>query len=463
MATHNKDRIPWETLREYTRLRKANTTSSQPADVLHTLIRAIKDTLRQDILEEVTKYQQSKSTVTDIKDTDIIISDHAALRITPMVNQWRTNIFFAKGLGGILEKGDKKYRKWKDRLFCALPGFYATDYTARYRFESIEARAAAIRKRLDRDVSTQLCTHDNGFRCRCTLPRCERTVAAQSRHADLFQCGDFMDACTKEYFGALVLQSLILSGDMEPLYRMRNRQSNVFSWYKKEECCCEVRLQRGGCAFACPFFIFNFFGSPSEQKFNILQYITPTMGWAFLQETCLWSYVALNALLVLSNTRFKNPLINNKNYQGLAVYQMLLERTKKHDYPNRVNQDVYSSNPDKPSFWEQIPLPFSAEEKQAATNVLLVKGLPNELVQHVLRHVVQPERIRIEGDPLHLANRSAIKQYMEMCWRVVVRCGVLTQGKMPKEYYAVDVEAIFTELDAKLVEDGLLPSLLSGS
>ncbi|CEJ90094.1 hypothetical protein VHEMI05900 [[Torrubiella] hemipterigena] len=346
-----------------------------------------------------------------------------------MVNQWRTNIFFADGLGGILEKGDKKYRKWKDRLFRAPPGFYAIDYTARYRFDSVEARAAAISKRLNRDVSMQLCTHDKGFRCRCTLPRCERTVAAFSRQPDLFQCGDFMDACAKEYFGALVLQSLILSGDMEPLYRMKNRQSNVFSWHKKEECCCE--------------------------------YTTPTMGWAFLQATCLWSYVVLNALLVLSNTRFRNPLINSKNYQGLAVYKMLLERTKNQDYPNRVHQNVYSSKPEKPSFWEHIPLPFSAEARQAATHVLLAKGLPNEIVQHILQYIAQPERIRIEGDPLRLTNRPAIKQYMEMCWRVVVRCGVLTLGKMPKKYYAVDVETIFTELDARLVEDGLLPSLVS--
>lgn len=191
------------------------------------------------------------------------------------------------------------------------------------------------------------------------------------------------------------------------------------------------------------------------------QYMTSLIGWDFLRESCLWAYVVLNALLVLSNPRVRNPLVNLNGYQELAVYQMLVKQTKRYDYPNRVHQDFYSREPEKPTFWDRIPLPFSAESKQAARDVLLAKGLPNEIVHQVLGFVVKRQGIQVEGDPLNLANRAPLEEYMELCWSVVVRCGVLMKWKRPETDYSEDIKGILTGLDGKLVEDGLLPVVAS--
>lgn len=235
---HNRDRIPWDCLREYTRLRKANSPSSKHAEILDTLITAINDALKQDISTEAAKYPPTSNPM----DDDIIISDHAALRITPIVHQWRTDVFFAHGFGGLLEKGPRKYANWQKQLLRSRPGFYSSDYIERYWPGSSKDGVSPVDKRHAKDVSRQLCTHDIGFRCRCTLPRCERTAAAFTREPPLFEsCGEFMAASAKEYFGCLVIQSLLLSGDMEPFCKMKNRQSNIYAWCKRPPCSCSVR------------------------------------------------------------------------------------------------------------------------------------------------------------------------------------------------------------------------------
>lgn len=153
------------------------------------------------------------------------------------------------------------------------------------------------------------------------------------------------------------------------------------------------------------------------------------MGWGLLQESCLRSYIYLNAMLALSDPDQHRPVMAPKEHQKRGAYKTFTEKGSMSDWFERLHTEFHGArDPDQLSVWARVPLEslaLSDEAEEAAREALSRHNLPPELTDLVLRHAAGPAPIHVPGEPLHPDNRVAVTQYLKLCWDIVVRCGVL--------------------------------------
>lgn len=233
-------------------------------------------------------------------------------------------------------------------------------------------------------------------------------------------------------------------------------------------------------------------------------------GWSYLVHTTCETYICLNILYHYFRIRRPPPA---SDYRRTAAYQsMVIFSTGKatepdtHCFPHR---DFLNVGPDTFDHWRgwgdikswydgQIPrygtVPLSKlricerpiydvwneieefherERRQAkfraeedayrlhatelpqVMEILRKKGLPDELGLMVLKQVEfqRPWRtLLIADDPLHPENQYELEKYLEHCWAILVRCGMVTQvltlGVLPWPEYA------WQSLDRLFVPEG---------
>ncbi|OAA55097.1 hypothetical protein ISF_08018 [Cordyceps fumosorosea ARSEF 2679] len=419
---HNSQRVPWDLFRkgrivaaadvphaasQHDVTLKRSSDQQRKLDTA-TLIAALCDALQHDIHQEAARHAFAPEPPAD---ADLVIPDPVARTIAPMVRAWRASVFAAKELEGILELGDDEYRQWQ------------LTFDARPEGEGSGNPAPTAERQHGSD---RACVHEVAFRCGCVLPRSERTAGAFRRGHPGNSCYTFHEVCAKEYFGALVMQSLLVAGEMQPFYDMGRGETSIFAWESVAECYCV--------------------------SFH-------SIGWGCLQNSCLISYIYLNALLALSDAGGAKSLLSSSQYRNRATTSAMLQRFQISDwFGEHLHTEFHQDTTGRESLWERIPGPslqLSPAAEKAAREALRAKGLPEELILQILRSRTPLARIRVPGDPLHPENRKAVAEYLELCWGIIVRCGVLQSWNTfaeakGKPAHKGQIGSVVRELQAKL-------------
>lgn len=236
---HNQERIPWDVFRSKKAIFRVQRLDPVTGKVkvqdapfgqedLRTVITAIKAALYEDIVAEGARYTLAEETP---PEDEIVISDQAARKITPMVQLWRADVFRQHENDLKLAPADRGPRQMH--------------------YDPIQTRAADIdfssipgaqkREPEEWTLVASLCAHDATTPCRCVLPRGERRAVAFLRKHPGNDCYQFLEECSREYYGSLVMQSLIIAGEMQPFHQVGCQGSNIFVWERISECYCAVR------------------------------------------------------------------------------------------------------------------------------------------------------------------------------------------------------------------------------
>lgn len=427
---HNADRIPWTLLRHHVELfppaaavrvgkkkkgkgGKRTTTANEQAqwgkkknppfaDHLITIANAIAAALEEDLQLERAKYEVASQRP---KRGDIIVSDDIALHITPLVNFWRTRDFTIEGYDKVLAMSRRKYSEWRRTVYER-----SNWISQRNEYENWDDKDVqdAMRKMMNDPKQHRLCTHNAGFQCGCVLPLSERRARAFIRLPPDNSCYEFQASKAKEFFGALVMQSLIVCGRLEPFYLLGNRHSNLKEWRQGETCQC-VGFEH---------------------------------GWAYMMRACQIAYIATNFLLALtSNIPAYKKQGKKQNYRESNAWGMVwkeLQGQLQGDafddlfVPFLPNPNYVRSRFDVYSIIDYIPIAVSDAVSDTVRSVLRRKGLPVEICDQVLDLVGTRADFSVPHDPLHPDNRRALQNLSDLLWGVIVRCNLLDR-KLDRE------------------------------
>lgn len=281
-----------------------------------------------------------------------------------------------------------------------------TDWiTAHNQYEHMESEdmVQSMRKLIADPRQHRLCTHDAGFQCGCPFPLSERRARAFTRLPGQNDCYEFQAEKAKEFFGCLVMQSLIVTGRLEPFYLLGNRHSNLKEWEYGESCQC-VRSEH---------------------------------GWGFFLDACQNAYIATNFMLALTDHLPASEKQGKaKNYRNSHAWKLLsstLQLQMQDDAFDGVFTEFLAKEryPDSPfheySITNYIPLSVIQSVSDTVRSALRRKGLANETCDHILGYVGTRAAFSVHRDPLHLVNRRALNDLLHLLWSVIVRCKLLTR------------------------------------
>lgn len=422
---HNADRIPWELLRQHVELfpppgavrvgkkktgkggKKKGTADEQaqwgkkksPAfdEAITTIANAMAEALEHDVQLERAKYTVASQRP---KRGDVIVSDEIALQITPLVNFWRTKDFAKDGYESVLRKSRKQYARWQRFGVVTSKGDWI-DAHNEYEDMENEDMVRAMTKLLTDPRQHRLCTHNTGFQCGCPFPLSERRVRAFTRLPPPSDCYEFQAEKPKEFFGCLVMQSLIVTGRLEPFYLLGHRHSNFKEWEQGESCRC----------------------------------VDTEHGWGFFLRACQSTYIATNFMLALTDHLPASEKQGKaKNYRNSHAWKRLsteLQSDMQADafdgvFREFLARDKYHTLPfDDYNIADYIPVLVSESVSDTVRSILRCKGLPNETSNHILEYVGTRANFSIRCDPLHSVNRRALNDMLDLLWNVIVRCTLL--------------------------------------
>ncbi|KAL4805378.1 hypothetical protein BDV18DRAFT_140788 [Aspergillus unguis] len=318
----------------------------------------------------------------------------------------------------------------------------------------------ALRK--DDPRRRQVQTDDMEYACSCALPFKERRAAAFLRGYVQNDCYQFYNTNGAAYLNLKVMMALLLYGEMDPILRICSHPEADYANWRDQRLCYDVSLY---------------------------------VGWNWLYKRALDAYLGLNIIDCFpelwdpgsgcrrQDDRSAQDLEIADEYRNTAFYQRVLYSATKdsvaviptiphqqffgdsgddhssfniklaHRWPaltkltegkklSRRNMLV-DSNPDEFPFGlvpfdvsmncqdGERPYLVSADDIAQVREVLYEKGLPMELVLHIMDFAglkTPQRRLLIANDPFHPANREDLDKYMRFCWLTLVRCNMLAQA-----------------------------------
>ncbi|PYI11376.1 hypothetical protein BO78DRAFT_271505, partial [Aspergillus sclerotiicarbonarius CBS 121057] len=354
-------------------------------------------------LEEHTRNERQKyqKTCETPKPDDIVLDDRIARKIAPTVFKWR--------------------------------------------------RAYAWRYAKGVKESNQLCQHIHTKRipgCECALPFRERKASAFFRLYDDHGCTNFYSVNGEPFFNVEVVKTLLIHGEMDPILSVCSHPYiGYIEWQSVIWCRC---------------------------------YPVP-LGWDQLYKTAMYAYIGLNIIYCFPELWTPEEIINyrdTKLYQQILIdctvsssenevpkyphrpffgvsdthfaHESTLYSTSKHPSvvravartarmrliksvpyslrPNTNNNNT--NNPDLPIRKPTAYLPHASDIPRVSA-MLRVKGLPEELILHVLalaEYDTPRRRLRVPHDPFHILNREELGKYLDECWMLLVRCSMFAEA-----------------------------------
>lgn len=274
-------------------------------------------------------------------------------------------------------------------------------------------------------IQTGLCTHDGqNFQCGCALPVDRRKVEAFSQR---FHCcaSPLCYKVNQRTYSIGLLETLILHGEMKTALRIcKSAKAGVSQWQ-------EWRQKDGNVQHA---------------------------GWLRLMRLALHAYVVLNVLYTLCRNsdpateeeilrKYRNtgwyqnlllscvdtkrgmfvPSLPHRDFLGLGVKTKNLARDDEdEDGVRALSSDSSLSMVTFEQFMsecEDIDSDQSINCFNELCEILRAKGLPNEVTNIIIGFLYEvPWNTAGVDDPLAPRNHTALKQYLDYCWTVVVRC-----------------------------------------
>ncbi|PYI07532.1 hypothetical protein BO78DRAFT_312984 [Aspergillus sclerotiicarbonarius CBS 121057] len=308
-----------------------------------------------------------------------------------------------------------------------------------------------------------LCPHrdnDGFFACGCPFPFSERKGSAFLRRYQSNHCYEFFNVNIEAFYNLQVVNALLVLGEMEPVLRLCNSGNDLAQWMEMNECYC-MKPDRGwDQVFKAALHIYlalnilfcfpELWDPASRQARNkkkseeyraTLMYQKAVRTWTqegsnndvpryphrqffgledhFHQSDKVERYRKEPAFLALLAEReawrcgpgeFCSPPVrlDNDNFPfGKVRFEVFLNCTK-----------VASFQP-------------NTADIERIEGYLRMKGLPQELVLQITAladyDFQRTRRLPVPHDPLHRGNRRELRQYLTLCWQIMVRCNMLAQ------------------------------------
>ncbi|PYI31335.1 hypothetical protein BP00DRAFT_475315 [Aspergillus indologenus CBS 114.80] len=291
--------------------------------------------------------------------------------------------------------------------------------------------------RFDWKVTTlpEPCRHieSEGFACGCPLPYRERLGSAFLRQYQYNDCFRFFQVNGDAFFNLQVVNALLVLGEMDPVLRLCAHPAiGLREWMEVREC------------------------YDSE----------PELGWDKVFEVTLDFYLLLNLLYDFPELR-EGSKTGSDDYRDTKMYQKTLflwtQMYSQAEVPSQFHRRFFGLEDhfeapftierhfhlppylhlDEDNFpFGKVPFevfltcdteaPYhpSALEIARVEAYLRHLGLPQELVLEITawtEHDRPRASLPVPHDPLHVGNRTALEEYLDECFRIMVRCNMLAQ------------------------------------
>jgi hypothetical protein len=259
-------------------------------------------------------------------------------------------------------------------------------------------------------------------------------------------CYDFAEVNGKAHDGLAMLETLLLSGEMDAIFRICCHQDiDVLTWYDVRQCQC----------------------------------MSDNEGWGDILHLALKAYICLNVLFCFPELQADAAECTPEmDYRHTKAYQSMLKATTGHEYKDYVHEPYrnffgisfehfhYFADDKLRAKWLNRPesawyswkkddwraeypagimsfedfLAFenepvfltTADEVEEVHDILQDLGLPAELradiIQKASYKTFQQRCLPIAHDPLHPRNRDKLNDVLEDCWRILVRCDMFVRA-----------------------------------
>ncbi|KAF7117371.1 hypothetical protein CNMCM5793_006273 [Aspergillus hiratsukae] len=324
-----------------------------------------------------------------------------------------------------------------------------------------------------------LCRHvdSESFACGCSLPYHERKGAAFQRSYRDNDCYKFFAVNTEVFYNLQVLNALLVLGEMDTVLRLcATPDNNLQESMLVQNCCCmdwDLGWDQVFKAALNIYLLLNILycfpelWDPASRQARNEKLTDEYRATRMYQRTVkTWTHNSQQ------NDVSRHP---HRQFFGLEChFGFLLHVSRGWDRPVlaqlRENKaKLEGTTPEEIlelSLWdEHFPygqLPFEEflacgkqgaaggqHETRSAVDVaqveayLRAKRLPQELVLQITactEYDRPRSRLPVPHDPLHRRNRRQLRQHLDTCWRILVRCNMLAQElgtKIDWEYQVV--------------------------
>lgn len=381
-----------------------------------------------DTIQEHTRCERKKypAKINIPKDDDVLLDDATTLKISPLVYEWRQAYNW-----------DLSTRKQEGEKSSTVP-------------------------------ARRLCTHDDGFNCRCAIPQQEKKAIAFLRRCYRNDCGRFYKDNRDAFYNIELVKTLLLYGKMEPILRICTHPDVDYEvWHEQAQCYDTVNH-------------WLFFASWEVEK----KAWQPTIwqnydaGWDQVYKSALRAYLCLNILYCFPSL-WDSALAD---YRSTKLYQRTLRvctysggTSVLAQYPHKAffgiedGQFTYYTKPQVEfavkynlfnEHWDmwwhlravsgnEFPYGVAPIEEvhnstkdfkgnylpdRSAVNfvneLLRRKGLPQELILDILEEAqyTVKRRLALPHDPFHPENRSELHAYVKYCWKLLINCSMMAEA-----------------------------------
>ncbi|KAH8696549.1 hypothetical protein BGW36DRAFT_321877 [Talaromyces proteolyticus] len=285
----------------------------------------------------------------------------------------------------------------------------------------------------------RLCTHNDGFRCRCAIPFQERKVSSFLRQYTSNRCYEFFKLNTEAFYNIELVKTLLLYREMEPILRVcAHPNVDIEEWQSQAQCYCEVYdagwdivYESALNAYLCLNILYEFpaLWDSTSSSSKLADYRSTKLYQRTLR-TCTYSTCTSEiakyphrAFFGISDDQFKFGQNNMPDIYSIHSAGKYFEDEKNFPYGLAPIEDFLSS---KKHEVEYLPDIFAVA---VVRDVLRLKSLPEELVYDVMERAdyTVKRRLIYPDDPFHPGNRDELQRYLKYCWQLVVNCNMMAE------------------------------------